>query len=78
MSRYTNDMDRISDALTDSLSDMLSSALTVVGIFCLMLVISPILTLVTLVTVPLMFGVPGELFVKVGNILRHNRHLWVR
>lgn len=55
MSRFTNDMDRISDALTDSLLDMLSSALTVVGIFCLMLVISPILTLVTLVTVPLMF-----------------------
>lgn len=55
MSRYTNDMDRISDALTDSLSDMLSSALTLVGIFCLMMVISPILTLVTLITVPLMF-----------------------
>lgn len=55
MSRFTNDMDRISDALTDSLSDMLSSALTVAGIFVLMLVISPILTLVTLVTVPLMF-----------------------
>jgi len=55
MSRYTNDIDRISEALTDSLSDMLSSALTVVGIFCLMLYISPILTLVTLITVPLMF-----------------------
>lgn len=55
MSRYTNDMDRISDALTDSLSDMLSSALTLIGIFCLMMVISPILTLVTLITVPLMF-----------------------
>lgn len=55
MSRYTNDIDRISDALTDSLSDMLSSALTVIGIFCLMMFISPILTLVTLVTVPLMF-----------------------
>lgn len=55
MSRYTNDIDRISDALTDSLSDMLSSALTLIGIFCLMLFISPILTLVTLVTVPLMF-----------------------
>lgn len=55
MSRYTNDMDRISDALTDSLSDMLSSALTLAGIFCLMMVISPILTLVTLITVPLMF-----------------------
>lgn len=55
MSRYTNDIDRISDALTDSLSDMLSSALTVIGIFCLMVVISPLLTIVTLVTVPLMF-----------------------
>ncbi|NDV83333.1 ABC transporter ATP-binding protein [Bacteroides sp. 51] len=55
MSRYTNDIDRISEALTDSLSDMLSSALTVLGIFCLMLYISPILTSVTLVTVPLMF-----------------------
>ena len=40
MSRYTNDIDRISDALTDSLSDMLSSALTVIGIFCLMIFIS--------------------------------------
>lgn len=55
MSRYTNDIDRISDALTDSLSDMLSSALTVAGIFCLMLFISPILTLATLITVPVMF-----------------------
>ncbi|MDH6305806.1 ATP-binding cassette subfamily B multidrug efflux pump [Parabacteroides sp. PF5-5] len=55
MSRYTNDIDRISDALTDSLSDMLSSALTLIGIFCLMLYISPLLTLVTLITVPVMF-----------------------
>ncbi len=55
MSRYTNDIDRISDALTDSLSDILSSALTLIGIFCLMLYISPILTLVVLITVPVMF-----------------------
>lgn len=56
MSRFTNDIDRISEALTDSLSDLLSSALTLIGIFCLMLVISPILTLVTLIIVPVMFG----------------------
>jgi ATP-binding cassette subfamily B protein len=55
MSRYTNDIDRISDALTDSLADILSSGLTLAGIFCLMLYISPVLTLVTLITVPLMF-----------------------
>ena len=55
MSRYTNDIDQVSTALTDSLSDMLSSALMLVGIFCLMIYISPILTLVTLITVPIMF-----------------------
>lgn len=55
MSRYTNDIDQVSTALTDSLSDMLSSALMVIGIFCLMIYISPILTLVTLITIPLMF-----------------------
>lgn len=55
MSRYTNDIDQVSNALTDSLSDMLSSALMLIGIFCLMIYISPILTLATLITVPLMF-----------------------
>ncbi len=55
MSRYTNDIDKISDVLTDSLSDLLSSALTLIGIFILMIYISPILTLVAMITVPLMF-----------------------
>lgn len=55
MSRYTNDIDKVSDALTDSLSDMLSSAITLIGIICLMLYISPLLTLASFITVPLMF-----------------------
>jgi len=55
MSRYTNDIDQVSNALTDSLSDMLTSALMLIGIFSLMIYISPILTLVTLIVVPLMF-----------------------
>ncbi len=63
MSRYTNDVDKISDVLTDSLSDLLSSALTLVGTLVLMLYISPILTLVTMITVPLMF-LSARLIVK--------------
>lgn len=54
MSRYTNDIDKISEVLTDSLADLLSSLLTFIGIFCLMIYISPVLTLITLITVPLM------------------------
>ncbi|NDV97184.1 ABC transporter ATP-binding protein [Dysgonomonas sp. 521] len=55
MSRYTNDIDQVSNALTDSLSDILTSALMLIGIFGLMIYISPILTLTTLITIPLMF-----------------------
>ncbi len=55
MSRYTNDIDLVSVAITDSLADILTSLLMVVGIFSMMLYISPILTLVTLITIPLMF-----------------------
>ena len=54
MSRYTNDMDRVSEVLTDNLADIITAALSLVGILCLMLFISPLLTLATLVIVPLM------------------------
>lgn len=54
MSRYTNDIDKISDVLTDNLTDLLSSILIFVGILVLMIYISPILTLVVLVMIPLM------------------------
>lgn len=63
MSRFTNDIDRISDALTDSLADILSSALMLIGIFSLMIYISPILTLATFITVPLMF-ISAKMIVK--------------
>ncbi|MDR1414667.1 MAG: ABC transporter ATP-binding protein/permease [Odoribacteraceae bacterium] len=53
MSRFTNDIDQLGIALTDSLTDILSAALTLLGTLSLMLYISPALTLVTLVTLPL-------------------------
>ena len=52
MSRYTNDMDRVTEVLTDNLADMLSAVLSLAGIFVLMLVISPLLTLAMFVVVP--------------------------
>lgn len=54
MSRFTNDMDRISEVLTDNLADIFTAGLTLLGIFGIMIYISPLLTLVTLITVPLM------------------------
>ncbi len=55
MSRYTNDIDKVSDALTNTISDLLSNIFSLLGIFALMVYISPLLTLVTLTIIPLMF-----------------------
>ena len=55
MSRYTNDMDRIGEILTDSLADLFVSVLMLISIFCIMLYISPILTLIVFITLPIMF-----------------------
>ncbi|MFT3677721.1 MAG: ABC transporter ATP-binding protein [Chitinophagaceae bacterium] len=64
MSRLTNDVDTVSDALNTSISQLFTSAITLTGIFILMLYISPLLSLVTLVVVPFMLWVAGRIIKK--------------
>lgn len=59
MSLYTNDMDKVSEVLTDNLADFITAGLTVVGILIFMIYISPLLTLIALITLPLMGIVPS-------------------
>lgn len=54
MSRFTNDVDNISESLNNSVTMILTSIFTIIGILSLMLLISPVLALVTLIMVPLM------------------------
>ncbi len=44
MSRFTNDVDTIREAISQGLVQTISSLMTVIGIFCMMLYISPALT----------------------------------
>jgi ATP-binding cassette subfamily B protein len=53
LSRVTNDIDNISTSLSMTISQLLTSVLTVVAVLVMMLTISPLLTLLTVVTVPL-------------------------
>ena len=54
MSLITNDIDTISTSLNQSLTQMLTSVTTVIGVLIMMLKISPLLTLISLVSVPLL------------------------
>ena len=53
LSRVTNDIDNISQSLQQTLSQLLTSLLTVIGVTVMMFVISPVLALIALVTIPL-------------------------
>ncbi|WP_026695071.1 ABC transporter ATP-binding protein [Peribacillus kribbensis] len=55
MSRVTNDIENVSSTLNSSVIQVISSLLTLIGTVAVMLWLSPLLTILTLIIVPLMF-----------------------
>lgn len=53
LSRVTNDIDNISQSLQQTLSQIVTSLLMVIGVLTMMLLTSPLLTLIALVTIPM-------------------------
>ena len=52
LSRVTNDIDNVSQSLQQTLSQLMNSLVTVIGVLVMMLIISPLLTLVALISIP--------------------------
>ncbi|MGH6657675.1 MAG: ABC transporter ATP-binding protein [Actinocrinis sp.] len=61
LSRVTNDIDNIAQSMQQTLSQVIISLLTIVGVLTLMFVISPLLALIALVTVPISVFVAARL-----------------
>jgi len=57
MSRMTNDVENVSNAVAQSITTLISCIITIVGAFCMMIYYSWELTLITLVTIPLSISV---------------------
>lgn len=53
LSRAVNDIDNINTSLQQALTQVINSFISIIGIIIMMLVISPLLTLVVVVTIPL-------------------------
>ncbi|UOZ11969.1 ABC transporter ATP-binding protein/permease [Amycolatopsis sp. WQ 127309] len=68
LSRVTNDIDNLAQSLQQTLSQIVSSLLTVIGVLIMMFLISPLLALIALITVPLSAVVAG----KVGKRAQPN------
>lgn len=54
LSRATNDVDNVAQSLQQTMTQLLNSALTVLGVIIMMLTISPLLTIVAVVSIPVM------------------------
>lgn len=55
MSRLTNDVDNINMTLSQSITQMFSGVVTIIGMLIAMMILSPALTVVALLTTPVMF-----------------------
>ena len=64
MSRFTNDIDNISNVLNQSIIQFLSGLLTIIGALIIMLKLNVLLTLVSLITVPVVIFVTGKISEK--------------
>ena len=55
MSRLSNDIDNVSSTVSQSTTQLMSGVITLIGSLIMMLILSPILTVASLMTVPLVF-----------------------
>ncbi|NOU96779.1 ATP-binding cassette domain-containing protein [Paenibacillus sp. LMG 31456] len=55
MSRLSNDIDNVSNTLSQSIAQLMAGSIAIVGSLIMMLVLSPTLTLASLITVPLVY-----------------------
>ena len=73
MSRLSNDTDNIAGILGTALVQLTSIAITLVGVFIVMLILSPIMTFFALVSVPLFFVVSKTISRKTRGYFRQQQ-----
>ena len=61
MSRMTNDVENVSNAISQSITSLVSCVLTIVGSLVMMIYYSPVMTLIALVTIPVSIFISSRL-----------------
>ena len=71
LSRLTNDIDTIAQSLNQSMSQVITSTVTVIGIFIMMLTISPVMTLIAVCVLPVSM-------VLIGLVMKRSQKYFAR
>lgn len=73
MSRLTNDIENVSQTLNTSFIQVFSSILTLVGTVAVMLYLSPLLTLLTMIIIPVMFIAMRWITRRTGKLFKEQQ-----
>jgi len=70
LSRMTNDIDTVTGSLQESLSEIISNIIMLVGILAMMLFISPLLSVIALISIPVSIVFVAKIAQKAQNYYR--------
>lgn len=73
MSRFTNDIDNVSNTISQSTTQLMSGIIIITGSLVMMIILSPILTVATLITVPLVFLLTKSIASKTKILFRNQQ-----
>ena len=64
LSRITNDIDTMGNGLNQSITQLITSVSTVIGVFIMMLTISPLMTMIAIIILPISVALMGIIIKK--------------
>ena len=70
MSRLSNDVDNVSSTISQSSIQLMSGLIAIIGSFIMMIILSPILTVASLITVPLVFLLTRSIAKRTGKLFK--------
>jgi ATP-binding cassette subfamily B multidrug efflux pump len=73
MSRLSNDIDNVSNTISQSTTQLMSGSIVITGSLVMMIVLSPILTVASLITVPLVFFLTRSIARKTRVLFRNQQ-----
>jgi ATP-binding cassette, subfamily B, multidrug efflux pump len=73
MSRLSNDVDNVSSTVSQSTTQLMGSSITIIGAFVMMLKMSPILTLASIITIPMVFGLTKTIAKKTKVLFKEQQ-----
>ena len=73
LSRITNDIDTMGNGLNQSITQLITSVSTVIGVFIMMLTISPLMTMIAIIILPISVALMGIIIKKSQRFFRQQQ-----